>query len=172
MVGRKGTAYEPNSLKTKCFILCKFPLCEELLERKVQMREIIRNIYYYHPNFVENFLMIKKAVESRHKCAFNILLEDSERFLYWKSTIFPTAKNAKAIGLLRIFTISSEYRNVTRLDAKDGIVKCDEHSRNIQITFKTQRRIAYNRRQCGAGMRHRDEPQLLSTTVATFSLHH
>ncbi|EJW81129.1 hypothetical protein WUBG_07962, partial [Wuchereria bancrofti] len=30
------------------------------------------------------------------------------------------------------------YRNVTRLDAKDGIVKCDEHSRNIQITFKTR----------------------------------
>uniref|UniRef100_A0AAF5RY70 Uncharacterized protein n=1 Tax=Wuchereria bancrofti TaxID=6293 RepID=A0AAF5RY70_WUCBA len=102
------------------------------------MREIIRNIYYYYPDFVENFLMIKKsrgkpAVSSSSKNTINVHL-----------TFYLKTMGDSFIGKLLLFPLlkmqnPSDWR-VPKCDTagcKGWHCKSDEHSRNIQITFKT-----------------------------------
>uniref|UniRef100_A0AAF5PKY6 Uncharacterized protein n=1 Tax=Wuchereria bancrofti TaxID=6293 RepID=A0AAF5PKY6_WUCBA len=142
------------------------------------MREIIRNIYYYHPNFVGIIKFLddqksrgKPAVSSSSKNTVSVHLT-----FYLKTVRDSFIGNLLFFQLLKMQKPSDlpkcDTAGCKRWHCKIAVSRLRFCLHQFCLRIIIERRIAYNRRQCGAGMRHRDEPQLLSTTVATFSLHH
>ncbi|KAL3989584.1 hypothetical protein ACH3XW_28265 [Acanthocheilonema viteae] len=102
------------------------------------MREIIRNIYYYYyPDFVENFLMIKKnhgksAVTSSSNDTINVhltfYLKRMANSFTGKLMLFPLLKMQNP----------SDWRipKCDTIGCKGWYCKNDEHNGNIQIIIK------------------------------------
>uniref|UniRef100_A0A8R1TQE0 Uncharacterized protein n=1 Tax=Onchocerca volvulus TaxID=6282 RepID=A0A8R1TQE0_ONCVO len=104
------------------------------------MREIIRNIYYYYPYFVEDFLMIKKCYQkpavSSSKDTITVhltfCLKTMADSFTGKLLLFPLLKMQNPSDWL-------EFPRVPKCNiggCKGWYCKDEQHSQNIQIIFK------------------------------------